>query len=80
VFKLNISYLDIITKFKENLMVKIKYSEYVMNERDAIHLEKIIGLTCIVIAEPEKNNKILNMRNTILKTKCKKLKLGCRRI
>ncbi|XP_029346577.1 uncharacterized protein LOC100571814 [Acyrthosiphon pisum] len=67
--ELNISYEDIVKTFKEKLMTKFVDGKYVMSYKDAINLDKMIGLACIAISESEKNNKQLRTKNSILQNK-----------
>jgi len=67
--KLNISYEDIVKTFKDKLMTKIVDRKYVMSDKDAINLDKMIGLACIAMSESEKNNKLLRSRNRLLQNK-----------
>ncbi|XP_060874151.1 centrosomal protein of 112 kDa-like [Metopolophium dirhodum] len=67
--KLNISYEHIVETFKEKLMTKIVDGKYVMSDKYAINLDKIIGLACIAMSESEKNNKQLRTKNSILQSK-----------
>lgn len=69
-YKINISYEEIVKTFKEKLISKIIDGKYIMNNKDAINLDKMIGLACIAMNESEKNNKQLKTRNAILNTKC----------
>jgi len=55
--------------FKEKLMTKIADAKYVMSYKDAINLDKMIGLAYIAMSESEKNNKQLRTRNSILQNK-----------
>ncbi|KAL4108254.1 hypothetical protein QTP88_018485 [Uroleucon formosanum] len=66
--KLNISYEDIVKTFKEKLMTIVD-GKYVMSDKDAINLDKMIGLACIAMSESEKNNKQLRAKNSILQNK-----------
>lgn len=68
--KLNMPYEDVVKRFREKLVSKISDGEYVMKNKDAIDLDKMIGLACIAMNESENNNKRLRMRNEILETKC----------
>jgi len=67
---LNISNQDIFKTFHEKLMSKIMDGRYIMNNKDALHLDKMIGLACIAMNESEKNNKWLRARNIVLENKC----------
>jgi len=81
--KLNISYEDIVKTFKEKLMTKIAYGKYVMSDKDAINLDKMVGLACIAISQSEKNNKQLRTNNRILQNKyenCDCLVKECNRL
>ncbi|XP_060850106.1 girdin homolog [Rhopalosiphum padi] len=68
-YKLNISYEDIVKTFKEKLLSKTVDDKYIISDKDAINLDKMIGLACIAMSESEKNNKELRTRNTILQNK-----------
>lgn len=65
-YKLNTSYEDIVKTFKKKLTSKIVNGKYVISDKDAINLDKMIGLACIAMSESEKNNKQLRTRNRIL--------------
>jgi len=67
--KLNIFYEDVKT-LKKKLVSKIINDKYVMNNKDAINLYKMLGFTCIAMNESETNNKLLRTRNEILEAKC----------
>jgi len=41
-----------------------------MNNKDAINLDRMIGLAFIAMNESETNNKLLRTRNDILVVKC----------
>jgi len=63
---LNTSYEDIVKTFKKKLTSKIVNGKYVISDKDAVNLDKMIGLACIAMSESEKNNKQLRTRNRIL--------------
>lgn len=65
-YKLNTSYEDIVKTFKKKLTSKIVNGKYVISDKDAVNLDKMIGLACIAMSESEKNNKQLRTRNRIL--------------
>lgn len=67
--KFNVPFEDIVKMFKEKLMTKIVDAKYVMSDKDAIDLDKMIGLAYIAMSESEKNNKLLRTRNSILQNK-----------
>lgn len=69
--KFNFSYEDICKTLKDRCIIKNINGKYIMNEKDAINLDKMIGLAYIAMNESEKNNKWLRTRNEVLENKCK---------
>lgn len=66
----NTSYTNCVELMKGKMVSKTVNGQYILNEKDARSLDKMIGLACIAIHKSEINNERLRKRNAILERMC----------